>query len=455
MRFIGLQPSGELIRTLTSECLKECGEVLAAVPYAERGDPDVLLFDEALRSGKSIKFYGRSDGTCPIAPEVLAWFIRNEVRGARCRLVRHFLHAKVIWWTGQGVYIGSANLTDRAWNQNYEAGVFLTEDELDTDGMNLKLRAFFDQLEEDSFPLTQEEWQRQVDLEKRRRELMLKLYQVQTTFEKDHPNLKNHSSPITHQPPRTSLARRKTEFVNEWNETLQLIRSVGARVASDAYRPDWLTPDVPAGVQGDQFLHAFYYQEVDPRSEKDAYLREHEKNVRNPDAALTRAMEWWRSGRYTHAHEEKTVYHQAPRFRENFSDTQILKLTEDEWAETLGGSYAFGDHTVKMPNALLGLGDAPGSGAKIEAHARILYKSRSMSGRFSVPEVFRYVLWGSGEAAERVFESVNNPDYRIAHVGANILGEVIGWVRPTDYPPRNTRTNKALIALGYKVKAFV
>lgn len=62
---------------------------------------------------------------------------------------------------------------------------------------------------------------------------------------------------------------------------------------------------------------------------------------------------------------------------------------------------------------------------------------------------------GPGEAVERVFESVNNPDYRVAHVGANILGEVIGWVRPTDYPSRNTRMNKGLIALGYKAKAFL
>lgn len=74
---------------------------------------------------------------------------------------------------------------------------------------------------------------------------------------------------------------------------MQLISSVGAQATSDIYRSDCLTADVPAGVQGDQFLHAFYYQEVDPRSEKDAYLREHEKNMRNPDAELTRAMEWW------------------------------------------------------------------------------------------------------------------------------------------------------------------
>lgn len=455
MRFIGLEPAGQLLRSLNAECISDCDEVLAAIPYAEQGQPNILLLDDCMRKDKPLRFYGRSDGTCPIAPGVLEWFIRNEIRGARCRLVRHYLHAKVIWWVGQGAYIGSANLTDRAWNQNYEAGVFLTEDELDQEGMSLKLRQFFDQLEEDSFPLTHEEYERQRDLQKKRAHLKSELYKLQAAFEKDHPNLRDHSSPITHQAPQASVGERRRTFVNEWNETLQLIRSVGALASSDAYRPDWIERSVPAGVQGDQFLHAYYYQEVDPGSEKNAYLRDYEKNRKNPNEALKLALQWWKSGTYGHENEETTIYVQAPRFLENFAADRILDLTEGEWAETLKGSYSFGDHTTKMPNGMLGLGSDPGATIKIDTHARILYNARSVSGRYSVPEVFRFVLWGHGEAADRIFEFANNPDYKIPHVGPNILGEIIGWVRPNEYPPRNARVNKALIALGHRVKAFV
>ena len=434
--------------------MPECVEVLAAIPYAERGHPDILLFDDCLKHEKPLRFYGRSDGTCPIAPGVLLWLIQNETRGARCRLVRHYLHAKVIWWVGQGAYIGSANLTDRAWNQNYEAGIYLTEDELDQDGVLLRLRQFFDQLEEDSFPLTKEEYERQRDLERKRKHLLNELYKTQVAFEKDHPNLHDQSSPITHQVPRASVAKRRKEFVNEWNETLQLIRSIGA-LAANEFRPAWIDPSVPEGVQGDQFLHAYYYQEVDPHSEKDAYLRDYEKNKKNPELALKSALAWWKSGGYSHAHEETTVYVNAPRFRTNFAKDRILELSEQEWAETLSGSYAFGDHTSKMSNSLLGLGQDPGNAIKIDKHARILFTARSVSGRLSAREVFRYVIWGPGEAAERIFEFANNEDYKIPHIGPNILGEVIGWVRPDEYPPRNSRTNKALIALGRTVKAFV
>lgn len=40
------------------------------------------------------------------------------------------LHAKVIWWRGYGVYVGSANLTSAAWYNNIEAGVFFSESEI-------------------------------------------------------------------------------------------------------------------------------------------------------------------------------------------------------------------------------------------------------------------------------------------------------------------------------------
>lgn len=454
MRFVGLKPAGHLLRAVHAECITDCEAVLAAIPYVEKGRPEILLFDDCLREKRPLHFYGRTDGTCPIAPEVLQWLIQNEPRGARCRLVPHYLHAKVIWWIGQGAYIGSANLTDRAWNQNFEAGLFLTDHELDEGGVSLRLREFFDQLEDGSFPLTQEEYERQRDLARKRSHAQNELYKLQAEFEKDHANLKDASSPITHRGSQTSLSQRRRNFVNEWNETLQLIRSIGVLVSSDEYRPDWIRPSVPTGVQCDQFLHAYYYQLVDPRSERNAYLRDYEKNKRNPDQALRSALQWWRDGSYPHGHEEETIYKQAPRFRENFSKTQILRLTEDEWVQTLAGSYAFGDHTTKMGNYALGLGIGPGSSAKIESHARMLYTTRSVSGRHTAPEVFKYMLWGDGEAADRIFECANNADYKIPHIGPNILGEIIGWVRPNDYPPRNSRTNKALTALGRHVRVI-
>lgn len=452
MQFVGLQPAGVLIRAVNTSSLDDCEGVLAAVPYARYGSGEVPLFDECLRAGKPLHFYGRSDGTCPIDPRVLQWLVDNAARGVDCRLVPHYLHAKVIWWRGQGAYVGSANLTDRAWNQNYEAGLFLTDEELERDGTALRLRTFFDQLEDASFPLTQEECDRQRELDRAQRELRQQLYQLQHQFEDGHTHLHERSSPITVARKHGSADRRRRNFIKEWNGTLELIRSVAAQVASDQYRPDWIAASVPAGVQCDQFLHAYYYLQVEPHKEKDAYQREYEKHRANPERALRLALQWWKAGDYPNANEARTIVERAPRFRTWFAEDRILQLSETQWVETLVGSYAFGDHTAKMRNESLGLGPDPGRDAKKEAHARLLYRTRTISGRHSALEAFRYALWGAGEAADRVFTCTEDADYKLPNIGPNILGEIIGWVRPDEYPPRNARTSKALRSLGRDVK---
>ena len=71
-------------------------------------------------------------------------------------LVPDIFHAKVIWWKNYGVYVGSANLSDRAWHQNIEAGIFVDEEEAAESGLLELIEDFFDSLEDRSRPLTQE-----------------------------------------------------------------------------------------------------------------------------------------------------------------------------------------------------------------------------------------------------------------------------------------------------------
>ncbi|WP_371200120.1 phospholipase, partial [Ectothiorhodospira sp. PHS-1] len=39
--------------------------------------------------------------------------------------------------------------------------------------------------------------------------------------------------------------------------------------------------------------------------------------------------------------------------------------------------------------------------------------------------------------------------------GLSSLGEIVGWARPDEFPPRNMRTSKGLRALGYNVRIGV
>ena len=104
----------------------------------------MTFLEECANRAPQLEFYGRYDGTCPIDPDILRWFLDFHSPSIRCRLVPKWLHAKVIWWEGEGAYIGSANLTDRAWNKNYEAGVFFLDSELAHFGFDAQLSNFFE-----------------------------------------------------------------------------------------------------------------------------------------------------------------------------------------------------------------------------------------------------------------------------------------------------------------------
>lgn len=454
MKLIGLETAGYLLANLNRDCLPDCDEVRAAIPYAEHGNGELLLFDAARRLDKPITFYGRIDGTCPIDPKVLAWFLSRQRSdaGVECRLVPHWLHAKVIWWVGVGAYVGSANLTDRAWNQNHEAGIFLTQQELDAQGMTARLDGFFDQVAEKSIPLDDAIYREQLRLHDRLKDLRSAAYRLQKECEDGRPSLRDRSSPISHQPKRNSFAMRGRKFVEEWHETLAYLRPLALRVAAPENRPAWVREDIPPGVQCDQFLHAYYYNIVDPRSEKNAYLVHHDRNRLRAEAAMRDAIAWWRASEFDFEDERWMMEESAPAFVENFAEDHILHLDRDTFAETLARSHAFGMHSTRMGVEELGFDRSPGARQKVLAHARMIFDARSTSGMHSGPEVFRHVIWGNGDVAERIWQATHDPDYQLDGVGTSTFGEVIGWTRPHDFPPRNQRTNKAIKALGRQIK---
>lgn len=453
MEFVGKPLTGSMLINVSNKALDECTEIKVAIPYAEHGTNEILLFDDCKRSGKKLSFYGRDDGSTPISTSVLEWFLKHKSPNLACRLVPHWLHAKVIWWVDSGAYIGSANLTDRAWFKNYEAGVFLTHAELEQAGLTLELEEFFNALDERSSDLKQENLQFHRSLESRRKKLLDQLRALQKEAEDNHPDLKNKNSDISVDTRKTK-EKHNARFRAEWNETLQKIRTISERASLAENRPHWIEGNVPSGVQGDQFLHAYYYKYVRPHAEKNAYLREFEKHKKDPEAALVKALKWWKKADYDYEHEKATVHDRSKRLRALLVEGRIPTLSKEEWISAWPLVYAFGDHASKIENTELGLGDAPGGDAKTERLAEILYSQKSLSGKMTAPEVLDFVIWGPGDVADRIWKASHDKDYKLRHIGQNIFGEIVGWARPEDYPPRNSRSSKALRCLGYQVTVY-
>jgi hypothetical protein len=69
--------------------------------------------------------------------------------------------------------------------------------------------------------------------------------------------------------------------------------------------------------------------------------------------------------------------------------------------------------------------------------------------------LLNYVVWGNGSVSARLWNAICSDDWAIPHVGLSSLGEIVGWARPDEFPPRNMRTSKGLRALGYSVRIGV
>ncbi|MCP5475469.1 MAG: phospholipase D-like domain-containing protein [Lysobacterales bacterium] len=446
MKLVAGGLNNELLESLLIENMDSCSRVRAAVAYAHIDN--MKLFHACERSLKPLQFYCRYDASVAVHPEVLAWFINLRSANLQCKLVPDILHSKVIWWVDSGAYLGSANLTDRAWFGNIEAGVYLSHDDLLESGMEESLRDFFERVDDRSHALTEEVQREQQRIWEQRQSLFVQQSRLEQQFEQQRllPRLQG----LAHVRKKRSIEARFQAFEKEWNETLQIMRSIGEKVSRAENRPAWIHEDVPTGVQADQFLHAYYYKEVRDGA-RHPYEEFHQRHVGNPELALRGAMAWWKASRFDYSDEQRHIEHWAPGLREYMARDRIRALSEEEFIDAISRVHAIINHAIKRENAHLGLPSAPQQfDDKVRKFGEVLWRARSPAGRTAL-ETFEYVIWGSGRVAERIWKSARSDEWRIPHLGFSSLGELVGWARPDIFPPRNARTSKALRALGFPV----
>lgn len=214
MRFIAGTLNNQRLQNLLGEVIGSCTRVCAAVAYVKRDN--MQLFEACVQHQKSLEFFGRYDHTVAIAPEVLKWFLDQKSPQYICRLVPDILHAKVIWWEGAGAYIGSANLSQRAWDSNIEAGIFLPQDELIEADMESELQQFFDVVREHARPLNDEIYKEQKQLAERRKDLSMRDYGIEQQFEESRLLPKNGG--LNFSEVKQAARRRRVDSKREWNE---------------------------------------------------------------------------------------------------------------------------------------------------------------------------------------------------------------------------------------------
>lgn len=444
--------AGEINKTyieynIVRENIDECSEVIAVVAYCD----STRLFDICKEAGKRVNFYGRLDHSIPVSSNVLRWFLSERNPNFRCSLLRGGLHAKIIWLKGVGVYVGSANLTENGWVGNIEAGMFHKEEDF-SDSFHDDLISLVENVKEKSVSLTDEILKWVTETEEKRAQIRDQNKKLQDWFDNkcNVPKVPQLNSVIT-----KALRKeyRKENFLQEWGRTLQLLRDIGYRLKD--YRPSWVSKDVPDGVHVDQFLHAYYYIKVRKGNAQpfDEYFQ---KNVSNPDAALIEQMKWWKAEEYDHDSESEFMHEWAPSTKSMLEQDRVLDLSEIEFKKLVHQVHAMREHATRLENDLLGLPQATYTREeKMDQFASWLYRQKSTQGK-GVLETIKYVLYGGSHEnlPERLWDVTSKPEWKIQHLGLSSLGEMVGWALPSYFPPRNSRTSKALRALGNDVGVY-
>jgi hypothetical protein len=447
MRMILNGINGQYLREITENAARDSELVEAAVAYASADE----LFEWCWQNDIPLRFWGRFDDSVPVSLNILRHFLTRRSPNFTCKLLTHF-HAKVIWWHGVGAYIGSANLSNSAWYNNIEAGCFFEEAEIAGSVMDMQLQTFFRRVDEEASPLTDELFNA---IESRSREL-------QRLAEQDREqrrqflavsSIRQWSGLVT-VARKTASERQKNTFLDEWFETLQILRDIGATLSREENRPNWITSAIPPGAQADQFLHAHYYTHVIDEERRSRFAELFEENRSNPGRALQQAVDWWRALPAAPKGEEKTLFEWAPFLRQMLSADRLLGLNQAEFEAVCQRVWSIQDHARRVANVTLNLPDdrRHDMATKTKALSEFLFARRSKNGS-SVLQVIHYVLYGGTDETLpiRLWEATTDGPWRIEHLGISALGELVGWALPDKFPPRNNRTSKSLRSLGFPV----
>jgi HKD family nuclease len=464
MRVILGKLNDELLLNLATGAASFCSEVDAAVAYAESKDHPLLR--TCKEKGLKLTFFGLLDDDGAVSPVLLKELLSWGPSRAEARLVKGNFHAKVIWWRGYGAYVGSANLTHKAWFHNIEAGIFFEDSELLASGVGAELDEMLDHLAKNSIPVTSEVVEKLERLAKDRRPLVDQRANLKAKFDQLFGHFADNPA-LTVKPPKGHKENKALKkFAAEWMQTLQLMRGLSKEFAKLGSRPRWVDANAHPALHFDQFLHAYYYDYVrggvgvdddEDLSGLEKVEAGFAKNSADPTSALKEAARWWSSLPSDRYGEEVLIRETAPAMRARLTKEAVTHMDVAAFTEALRYVNAFRMHARQVKNVEFGL-PADHHESQDERVNRLcdwLWRQKTPTGK-TVRDVLDFVLWGSSppDMEQRLWLGVWTDEYRMPHFGQSSLGEAVGWARPDDYPPRNNRTNKALRSLGHDVKLF-
>jgi hypothetical protein len=421
----------------------ELEQIDLAVAYATKMD---AIFDLAESRQVPLNLYALINGDGFPSLDVASRFVEAKRASWRLFLTRGFFHPKLMWFRGVGAYVGSANLTDRAWFSNHECGIWLSQEDLERLGWTDEISRIFSVIRGDCREATAEHVELLRRLSKLRGSLNEEQAKHRRTVERMLADLPGGQSPIdlTRRSLRGGGARKS--FLDDWNQGLTILRKISALFERNRDKwPDWVLRDVPPAIVQDQATAWWWLARFRASRESgNEMVRAHEEHRADPDRAVVALMESW--CRLDETERWLFYVNQSPReLSELLQPDSIAALDEERLARLLFLCHAAREHGRQIEGLSAGTHTLEG---RARLYSKFLLSQRSGRGR-KIDEVLTFVLWGEGQPLDRIWEAANSDEWKLPHLGVHIFGELLGYARPGEFPPRNNRVSKTLYALGF------
>lgn len=453
MKFIANGLNGVYLRDILGNIdLNQVSEVKAAIAYAADDPP--ALFEWCWKNQIKLSFWCRYDYRVPVATAILKKFLDRKSFKYNCYLATDYFHSKVIWFVDQGVYIGSANLTDRAWNTNIEAGIFLSQDDIVRENMESEFNNFFDGVNAVSTELNQQAYDYLVAQEKKWNKDYSKSEDENSAFKENSP-IKIYDKPST-VTKKNADEKKKEKFLEKWHQVTGILEKIVGEVGREENFPIWVPKGTPRGIVLDQFLHDYYYRVVkDPEKANSFRVEEfYEDNKNSIGPNLLRAITAWKDLNEASSGEDDFIQIRSPLIFKNLSQVKLKSLTMEDFVQVCRSFHSFWEVARYADGLELGLQTARGNSTadKLPLLAKKVYSSKAPNG-MDIRDILYYVLYGGSfdQIVNRAWQAIADEDYKINHFGSSCYCELIGLANPDKMFPVNGRTLKALRSLGHNI----
>lgn len=455
MELVGNSMNGNYMPALikSADC-DALSEIRLAVAYVTKMDD---LFGLADKRKVPLTLYALGDGDFP-AITILKRFVESSRPQWRLYLSRDFYHPKVIWLRGVGAYIGSANLTDNGMMSNLECGVWLDQNDLLERDWETALDSMFNVIHKRSTAASREH----ITAFEALRAETNKLDQARAALKKKGDELlrsiAGQDRPADPTAGKGGGAARDL-FVQQWHAGLTVLRKM-TTMMGEYPLPAWVRDDAPRSIVQDQATEGWYRDDIrfgkqgDDDGNTHSRIEElHKRNERDPETATRAVLKRWAESADPDRFA-RWVNENPAEVRQLLANGRIDSLTAADLGRVLNLTHSAREHGRQMRKSELGLDpDATTpEEERVNVWAKLLLQSRSASGK-TIHDLLQFALWGDDkerDVAQRIWRAARDPEMSLRHIGINILGEMVGYARPDEYPPRNGRVTKTLYALGYK-----